>query len=146
MSPPATPCWSPLLHQHPVVDLEATPVFSLPCFCGCGWRAQPCKRVPGGALDGAERGCALQVLCLSALLCQHLNPHLQLPPGAGNSPPDLFTCQEISINYPHAFPSCRKLLGCTNLKHSVHGGFGTSHILVPSSTSQHPLGWVIALL
>lgn len=59
MSPPATPCWSPLLHQHPVVDLEATPVFSLPCFCGCGWRAQPCKRVPGGALDGAEGGCAL---------------------------------------------------------------------------------------
>lgn len=58
-SPPATPHSFPLLHQHPVVDLGATPFISLTCFCDCGWRAQPCKRVPRGAVDKAERGCVL---------------------------------------------------------------------------------------
>lgn len=51
-----------------------------------------------GHIDGVEHGCALQVLSLNALLCQHLNPHLQLPTEPGKSPPDLFTCCEISIN------------------------------------------------
>lgn len=79
------------------------------------------------------------MLCLSALLCHHLNPHLQLPAGSGKSPPDLFTCWDISINYPHASPSCRKHLSHTDLKLSMHGGFGIAHILVSSSTPQHLL-------
>lgn len=51
-----------------------------------------------GHMDRVEHGCALQVLYLNALLCKHLNPHQQLPVGPGISPPDLFTCCDISIN------------------------------------------------
>lgn len=55
--------------------------------------------------------------------------YLQLPTGPGVFPPGLLKFQEVSINYLVASPPCRKTLGWTNLKVSMHGGFCTCYIL-----------------
>lgn len=106
-SVPLHPCsLQTLLDGSPCFNGTLLQILGQPQLCPCSsFVAVTGGLSPGrGSLRELWAGQTMAVpcrCCASMLCCAHyLIPHLQLPAGPGKSLPDLFTCQEIFINYP----------------------------------------------